>query len=140
MECWSSCVGPCVGESRIRTNWFTRERRVARGLCGQEGVDPPNSSLVFPHGDPLWQRLDLDFIGRFINIRPVFSSGPESSVESNCACFAPPFPLCSAAYCCLAVHVPSHDSATAPDPCRLRWVRAHWLRGEAALGSLALRK
>lgn len=46
----SSCVGPCVGESWISTNKFTRERRVVHCQLGQEGVDPPNRTLVFPHG------------------------------------------------------------------------------------------
>lgn len=94
-------MGPRVGESRIRTNWFTRERRVVQCQCGQEEVDPLNRSLVFLHGikgeptlaNNVKQSLDVDFIGRFIKIQPVFSSGPDISVGSNRARFAPPFPF-----------------------------------------------
>lgn len=128
----SSCVGPCVGESWIRTNKFTRERRVVHCQLGQEGVDPPNRTLVFPHGIKQGLALTEFGCGFFLLANSKICTpclGEDQTVMWDHIVHALLLlSPCFAAHCCFAVHVPSRDSATVPDPCWLPWVRARWLR------------
>lgn len=127
----SSCV---VGESWIRTNKFTRERRLVHSQRGQGRSEGTNRTLVSPHG--LKRGLAWSPVG-FVETLLANSKtcapclGEDQTVVWDHIVHALLLPSpCSAAHCCSAVHVPSHDSATAPDPCGPAWVRARWLREE----------